>query len=190
MYDISCKDSVFLEIDFLICNLGKISLTAGVVGRRKPEASLLSIRGMLLPPLVSYCCPTHSHSLLLDQVPETKAPLWFSLAGGMLVPWLPGDGSGDPRTAFSLLTWPPSLSPACFRNLVPVVCQDFAGLCWVNQPFIPHLDFCLLLYAWFFGTLLPACHLQRECLQSELTSHPLVLRLLSSLPCRDFSLCR
>lgn len=31
-YDTSCNDSVLLEIDFLICSLGEISLTAGALG--------------------------------------------------------------------------------------------------------------------------------------------------------------
>lgn len=183
-------DSV-VEIDLLIFTLEEISLTAGALGThgwRKLGASLLSMWGMLHPSLLSSYCPAQSHSPVQDLV-----LLWgdqflqrLNLLSSTCWPWgspsFPGIGGEDPRTAFPPLGIAQSSSPTSSRHLVPVIWRDFAGLCRLNQLFIWHLGSCFLLYAAFFGTLLPTCHLQRECLQCELTSHPLLLPLLSSVP--------
>lgn len=117
----------FLDIDFLTCSLGNVSLAAGALGTEwQKEAGGLNSQYVGYPTsLVHYfLLPYSAYSSLLDLVPLWEGQFLHRVnllssccwPGRMLVPWLPKIGCGDPSVALPPVKVAPVLITYLFQE--------------------------------------------------------------------------
>lgn len=117
--DISCKSSGFLDIDFLTCSLGNVSLTAGALGpewQKEAGGPHSQCVGYAACRVHCFLLPYSAYSSLSDLVPRWEGQFLHRVNLLSSCCWLSKIGCGDPSVALPPVNVAPVLITYLFQE--------------------------------------------------------------------------